>query len=77
MGGRITPRVFDAVEAYLAIAARHELDPVHMALAWTLTRPFVGSSIFGATTVGQLEHALGAVDLSLSSEVSGRDRRGA
>ena len=69
MGGRITPRVFDAVEAYLAIAARHELDPVHMALAWTLTRPFVGSSIFGATTVGQLEHALGAVDLSLSSEV--------
>ena len=69
MGGRVTPRVLDAVEAYLAIAARHELDPVHMALAWTLARPFVGSSIFGATTVAQLEHALGAADVSLSGEV--------
>ena len=69
MGGRMTPRVLEAVAAYLAIAARHGLDPVHMALAWTLTRPFMGSSIFGATTVGQLEHALGAGDVVLSAEV--------
>jgi len=34
-----------------------------------LTRPFMGSSIFGATTLGQLEHALGAADVSLSKEV--------
>jgi aryl-alcohol dehydrogenase-like predicted oxidoreductase len=69
LGGRMTPRALEAVAAYLAIAQKHGLDPVHMALAWTLTRPFMGSSIFGATTVGQLEHALGAADVALSSEV--------
>lgn len=69
MGGRITPRVFDAVAAYLDIAARHGLHPVHMALAWCRTRPFMCSAIFGATTMEQLELALGAVDVVLSDEV--------
>ncbi|WP_298802254.1 aldo/keto reductase [uncultured Lentibacter sp.] len=69
MGGRMTPRVLEASAAYLAIAARHGLDPVQMALKWTLTRPFMGSSIFGATTLAQLEHALGAADVPLSGEV--------
>ncbi|WP_298675293.1 aldo/keto reductase [uncultured Lentibacter sp.] len=69
MGGRKSARVLDAVAAYLAIAETHGLDPVQMALAWVLTRPFMGSSIFGATTLGQLEHALGAADVSLSKEV--------
>ena len=69
MGGRSGPRVLEAVEAYLDIAARHGLDPVHMALAWTLTRPFMGSSIFGATTLAQLEHALGAAEVTLSAEI--------
>ena len=69
MGGRVTPRVFDAVEAYLDIARRHGIDPVHMALAWCRTRPFMTSAIFGATTMPQLEQALGAVDVVLSEEV--------
>ena len=69
MGGRVTPRVFDAVAAYLDIAARHGLHPVHMALAWCRTRPFMCSAIFGATTMDQLEVALGAVDVVLSDEV--------
>ena len=45
------------------------LDPVHMALAWCRTRPFMMSAIFGATTLAQLEHALGAVDVTLDDEV--------
>ncbi|PIE13538.1 MAG: aldo/keto reductase [Rhodobacterales bacterium] len=69
MGGRKTARVFDAVAAYLAIAKRHGLDPTHMALAWTLTRPFMGSSIFGATTLEQLDHALGAADITLGADI--------
>ena len=40
-----------------------------MALAWCLTRPFMGSAIFGATTLPQLETALGAADLTLSDEL--------
>ncbi|MFC4216329.1 aldo/keto reductase [Pseudophaeobacter arcticus] len=69
LGGRHSPRVYDAVAAYLDIAARHGLDPVHMALAWCRTRPFMASAIFGATTQVQLEHALKSVELELSAEV--------
>lgn len=69
LGGRITPRVFDAVDAYLDTARRHGLDPVHLALAWCRTRPFMASAIFGATTTEQLDRALGSVDVTLSDEV--------
>ncbi|MFW8594884.1 aldo/keto reductase [Cribrihabitans neustonicus] len=69
LGGRETPRVHGAVAAYLEIARKHGLDPVHMALAWCRERPFMASVIFGATTLAQLEHALGAAELSLSAEL--------
>jgi aryl-alcohol dehydrogenase-like predicted oxidoreductase len=40
-----------------------------MALAWSMQRPFKTSSIFGATTMAQLENSLKAADLVLSDEV--------
>lgn len=67
LGGRKTPRVFDAVAAYLDLAARHGLDPIHMALAFSVQRPFAVSTIFGATTCDQLAHILKGMDLTLSS----------
>ncbi|MEP1327242.1 aldo/keto reductase [Pseudophaeobacter sp.] len=69
LGGRHSPRVYGAVDAYLEIARRHGLDPVHMALAWCRTRPFMASAIFGATRQDQLEHALKSVALELSQDV--------
>jgi aryl-alcohol dehydrogenase-like predicted oxidoreductase len=69
LSGRITPQVFPAVAAYLGIAARHGLDPAQMAIAFCRTRPFPCVPILGATTLEQLELALGAADLSLSAEV--------
>lgn len=69
LGGRKTGRAFKAVDAYLEIAARHGLDPTQMALAWCINRPFMESVIFGATSVAQLDVALGAADLTLSKEV--------
>lgn len=69
LGGRATTRAFEAVDAYLNIAKVHELDPAQMALAWCLTRPFVTSTIFGATNLDQLEIALGATELTLSDDV--------
>ncbi|WP_114285743.1 aldo/keto reductase [Candidatus Halocynthiibacter alkanivorans] len=69
MGGRITPRLWAAVAAYVEIAERHGMAPAQMALAWTLTRPFMGSSILGSTSLEQLDLALGAADLVLSDEV--------
>lgn len=69
LGGRKSARVFDAVQAYIDIAARHDLDLTHMAMAWQATRPFAISAIFGATTVAQLENTLKGRDLVLSDAV--------
>ena len=69
LGGRKTKRAFAAVDAYLKVAKDHDLDPVQMALAWCCQRPFMGSVIFGATSLEQLERSLGAVDITLSKEV--------
>ena len=69
LGGRKTDRAFAAVDAYLGVAQAHGLDPVHMALAWCRARPFMGSVIFGATSLEQLGRALGAAEVTLSAEV--------
>ncbi|MBB3066609.1 NADP(H)-dependent aldo-keto reductase [Limibacillus halophilus] len=62
-------RADSAVRTYCEIAARHGLDPVHVAHAWVISRPFVTSSIIGATSVEQLEHDLKAATLKLSKEL--------
>lgn len=69
LGGRITPRVFPAVAAYLGIAARHGLDPCQMAIAFCRTRPFPCIPIIGATTLDQLAINIGAADVTLSDDV--------
>ncbi|MEE9388855.1 MAG: aldo/keto reductase [Paracoccaceae bacterium] len=69
LNGRITPNVWPAVDAYLGIARDHGLDPVQMALAWGMTRPFMGSVIIGSTTPEQLETCLAAAHIVLSEDV--------
>ena len=69
LGGRITPNVWPAIDAYTDIARRHGLDPLQMSLAWCQSRPFMASVIIGATTPEQLRHALAAADMELSGEV--------
>ncbi|MEM9796535.1 MAG: aldo/keto reductase [Pseudomonadota bacterium] len=69
MGGRWTDRVQPATGAYLNLARKHGVDPVHMALAWLQTRPFACSAILGATTVAQLAHGLKAQDMVLSDDL--------
>lgn len=69
LGGRVTPTVWPAVQAYLDIAQKHELNPAQMAIAWCMSRPFPISPIFGATSMEQLNTALGSDALKLSDEV--------
>ncbi|MBN2760417.1 MAG: aldo/keto reductase [Rhodobacteraceae bacterium] len=69
LGGRITGRVFEAVSGYLAIANEHGIDPVHMAINWTLTRPAPTLPIIGATTSEQLAHLLNGVDVAITPEM--------
>ncbi|MCV6598274.1 MAG: aldo/keto reductase [Mangrovicoccus sp.] len=67
--GRLTERAVAAADAYGDVAAKHGLNQTQMVLAWCRTRPFVTSSIFGATSVAQLEEILPASELELSEEV--------
>jgi len=69
LSGRVTPRVFPAVAAYMGIASRHGLDPAQMAIAFCRQRPFPCIPIIGATSTDQLRTALGAGDLVLPDEV--------
>ncbi|PIB25095.1 aldo/keto reductase [Amylibacter kogurei] len=69
LGGRTSDRVWEAVDAYLAVANKHGIDPTQMALAWCLTRPFMASVIFGATSLDQLENSLKSSQLTLSDDV--------
>ncbi|MBM1221199.1 aldo/keto reductase [Ponticoccus sp. SC2-23] len=69
MGGRVTARSEGTARAYVDLAERHGLSPVHMAMAWQTTRPFPVCPIFGATNVTQLEHILEGKDVTLSDEV--------
>ncbi len=68
LGGRQSPRLDGAVQAYVDLATAHGIDPVHMAMAWQRTRPFPISAIFGATTKEQLAHLLQGDGLTLSKD---------
>jgi len=69
LGGRMTERALPAVQAYLDIAADYGIDPVHMALSWAASRPFMGAVIFGATTQAQLDHIVKGAELTLAPEI--------
>ncbi len=69
LGGRVTERLWPVTQVYLDLAAKHGLDPVHMAMAWQRTRPFPVSAIFGATTAAQLEQILSGKDVVLSDDL--------
>ena len=67
--GRLSEKSKPALNRYIALAREHGLEPAQMALAFCMTRPFMTSVIFGATSMDQLKTNLGASDLKLSEEV--------
>jgi aryl-alcohol dehydrogenase-like predicted oxidoreductase len=54
------PGAEEAIEAYLALAREFGLHPVHLALAFVTSRPFVTANIVGATSLDQLKLILEA-----------------
>ena len=58
-----------AISAYIDVARRHGLDPAQMAIAFAASRPFVTSTIIGATTMDQLKTDIAAAELTLSGAV--------
>jgi len=58
-----------ATEAYVQLAGKYGLDPAQMALAFVNSRPFVTSTIIGATQMQQLEANIASIDLELDKEI--------
>ncbi len=69
LGGRWNDTAHACVATYAAVAKKHGLDMTQMALSWCLTRPFMASTIFGATSMEQLKTAIGSADVKLSDDV--------
>jgi aryl-alcohol dehydrogenase-like predicted oxidoreductase len=67
--GRVHDGIWPVIDAYVGVARKHGLDPAQMAIAFCNQRPFVTSSIIGATSIEQLAINLGAAGLELDAEV--------
>ena len=66
---RLSPMVNEAVAEYLKVAKKHNLDVCQMAIAFTIRKNYMDSSIIGATNMQQLKSNIDAVNLVLSEEV--------
>ena len=64
-----SPQALKAIESYLVLADQHGIDPAQLALKFCDTRPFMGSTIIGATTMDQLKVCIDAFDLKWTEEL--------
>jgi len=65
----VKPGVPLAVAAYVALAREHGLTPLQLSLAFVRSRPFVSSTIIGASNLAQLQEDLQALEVPLSAEL--------
>jgi aryl-alcohol dehydrogenase-like predicted oxidoreductase len=63
------PNAQPAISAYAKLAKKHGLDPAELAIAFVNSRPFVTSTIIGATSIAQLKTDIGSADVTLSAEI--------
>lgn len=59
----------EATRKYAELAHMHGLSPAQMALAFVHSRPFVTSTVIGATTMDQLEENIGSLEVELSDAI--------
>jgi len=65
----INTQAVAATEAYVKLANDNGLDPAQMALAYVNSRPFVASTIIGATTMAQLKNNISSIQLDLDDNI--------
>lgn len=69
LGGRLTDKSAEVTKQYCSVARQHGLEPSQLALAFCLSRPFMTSTIFGATTMEQLRTNIAACDINLTDDI--------
>jgi aryl-alcohol dehydrogenase-like predicted oxidoreductase len=67
-----TPGAETAIAAYVGLARELDLDPAQLAIAFVDSRPFVTSTIIGATSMAQLEADIAAVRVEITPEIEER-----
>ena len=68
--GIVNKRSDSAVKAYYDLANEFGIDLVHMSLAFCRDRPFMGSVIFGATSIDQLKRILDGIEVKIGEELN-------
>lgn len=58
-----------AMEEYCKLAEKHNLTPTQFSLAFVNTRPFLTSTIIGATSMEQLKENIATIDIDFTSEM--------
>lgn len=58
-----------ATQAYVDIARKNNISPVHLALAFVNSRSFVTSNIIGATKMEQLKENIDSILIQLNNEI--------
>eukprot|EP00607_Mallomonas_marina_P001222 CAMPEP_0182431376 /NCGR_PEP_ID=MMETSP1167-20130531/48672_1 /TAXON_ID=2988 /ORGANISM="Mallomonas Sp, Strain CCMP3275" /LENGTH=376 /DNA_ID=CAMNT_0024617643 /DNA_START=150 /DNA_END=1280 /DNA_ORIENTATION=+ len=66
----ISPPASEAVRRYKAVADKISLPLAPLALAWVYSRPFVTSTVIGATSLQQLRDDVMALNMLISDEVA-------
>lgn len=61
--------VQNAIENYVKLSQKHNIDPSQLAIAFALNRKFTTSVIIGATKMDQLKNDIEASNLELSDEI--------
>jgi aryl-alcohol dehydrogenase-like predicted oxidoreductase len=64
----VNPRTLESAARFAEVAQECGLSPVTFAVAWTLSKDFVGSTLIGATRVEQMDELLGAAGVTLPRE---------
>ena len=65
----LTERGELAVTKYVDLAKKYNIQPCTLANAFVINRPFVTSSIVGATSIKNLKETISAIDINLSNEM--------
>ncbi len=63
------PNTEEAIRRYVDLAQANGLDPCQMALAFVHSRPFITSTLIGATTMQQLKTNIASIDVELPDAV--------
>jgi len=67
---RVRPQTEAAVRKYVELAKLHELDACQMALSFVSNKPFISSTLIGATNMTQLKSNIDSISLKLPAEVN-------